>query len=625
MKPVIIIAITFVLLVPTSAFAVDGYFESDYGKVLSHEPTICLFQPDDIRIDDKKWKNYVIEMKNGIYSWNSALNVFAGGDWTLNIVEVPLDKLSRLNYYQCDIPVTFTRDTHSTSSNALGWASPTYGDIWLKYERYEFCGTEYNSQFKITVNTLCFSKELERPKYVASVLQHEIGHTLGLGHYIGYDPVKTQQWYDHGIGMPSIMTHQTSNEELKTITKVDVDKIYEFYGQKGFGKKTDLTPMFNDPIIPERVIPVAGVINLHITGNSVQKMITGYIPDTLYKRGEHLEIEIQKPNGFTESKITTVSKNLHSFKHNLTFNQSSQEGWYTILLRFDGTVFEKIPINLSKSSVSSNYASNSISGKYLENIIIKENSNKYTVTSQFSSNYASNQIRIIAENECPFKKQVFRQDFRFDTGKPISFSFSQSNIGKPSVCTIHFTVTNFEGHVLDSIKAEYNPQIKQQNISSSKTTSFVNEKNDNPTFTDVQKQKIAKKIDTSSVSMLKLKDGLDVSWKYLKDADKKYTDSQSKKYVEKAWTVYNKLYDERITSMKTLDTLVKNYLDLEFKQKTSNWNYYDQYMRNLKTINSEITSIGNDMKYISQELENAKKIQNEENQKHEKQCSWFWC
>ena len=236
MKFVIIIAIALVLLIPSTVYgATDGYFESDYGKVLSHEPTICLFQPDDIRIDDKKWKNYVTEMKNGIYSWNSALNVFAGGDWTLNIVEVPLDKLSRLNYYQCDIPVTFTRDTHSDSSNALGWASPTYGDIWLKYERYEFCGTEYNSQFKITVNVRCFSNELERPKYVASVLQHEIGHTLGLGHYIGYDPVKTQQWYDHGIGMPSIMTHQTSNEELKTITKVDVDKIYEFYGQKGFG------------------------------------------------------------------------------------------------------------------------------------------------------------------------------------------------------------------------------------------------------------------------------------------------------------------------------------------------------------------------------------------------------
>jgi len=63
MKPVIIIALVFVLLIPSTVYGADnGYFESDYGRVLSHEPTICLFQPDDIRIDEKKWKNYVKEM-----------------------------------------------------------------------------------------------------------------------------------------------------------------------------------------------------------------------------------------------------------------------------------------------------------------------------------------------------------------------------------------------------------------------------------------------------------------------------------------------------------------------------------------------------------------------------------
>jgi len=58
MKPVIIIAIAFVLLIPATAYGAEGYFVGDYGKQVSNVPTVCVFQPDDSRIDQQRWNNW---------------------------------------------------------------------------------------------------------------------------------------------------------------------------------------------------------------------------------------------------------------------------------------------------------------------------------------------------------------------------------------------------------------------------------------------------------------------------------------------------------------------------------------------------------------------------------------
>ena len=309
MKPVIIIAIAFVLLIPTTAFgAVDGYFEETYPKAFTHPPTVCLIQPNDPKITEQKWNNWYVDMKPAIDTWRSTLQSSGSGNWEITTVNVPIEKLELLNYSKCDVQVNFIERPYESYSNYFGRAHIGAGLIEMVYLDSYVCGNQYHSELDLTVATFCPTNNTIRSKQMANTLQHEFGHIVGLGHYRGYDRSTTQEWYDGEKNAPSIMAWIEPNEEMRQISQIDVSKVREVYGSQGFGKQIDSsTPLFNEPYIPEPVIPVAGVINLHITGNSVQKMITGYIPDTLYKRGSYLEIEIQKPNGFTESEITTVS------------------------------------------------------------------------------------------------------------------------------------------------------------------------------------------------------------------------------------------------------------------------------------------------------------------------------
>ena len=357
MKPVIIIAIAFVFLfVPTTAYGAEGYFEYDYGKQVSRPPTVCIFQPDDSRIDEQRWNRWYSEMKFALDTWRSILNQSGDGNWDITTVNVPLDKLDLLNFSKCDITVQFVDKPYLENgeyANALGWWRT--GNITIVYSEYEFCGKEYFSEYKIMINKYCFGNNIERPKLMASVLQHEFGHAIGMGHFVSYSYVSMQNWYDYGIGYPSIMTPMPPNEELKEITQIDIIEVREIYGERGFGKKINFpAPVFNEPVIPEPIIPVADLRNIYVSGNSETTTISGNVPDKLFKRGTFLEIIIQKPDGSIESKATTVSKTYHKYEYPLTFGSSSQVGMYEISLKFDGTVFEKIPINVIKESSTPN-------------------------------------------------------------------------------------------------------------------------------------------------------------------------------------------------------------------------------------------------------------------------------
>jgi len=352
MKPVIIITIAFIFLfVPTTVFGEEGYFQSGSYPELSHSPTVCIFQPNDYRIDEQRWKNWYSDMKPAIDTWRSVLQSSGSGNWEITTVDVSLEKINLLNYSQCDIKVTFTDQQYTGESGWLGWYAYGTGNIVLVYLQSTQCDVKYDETYRINVIKYCLSDNLERSKKMASVLQHEFGHALGLRHYTADNYELRQSWYNNdGFGSPSIMTPQPANEELKTVTQIDVQKVREIYGSNGFGKNI-VSTIFNDPIIPEPVIPVAELINIQISDSSKSVLISGNIPDKIFKRGTPLDILVKDPKGHIETKTTTVSKTRQAYHYSLIFDQNYQNGDYMISLRFDGTIFEKIPIRVSYGSL----------------------------------------------------------------------------------------------------------------------------------------------------------------------------------------------------------------------------------------------------------------------------------
>jgi len=634
MKPLVIIGIVVVL------FFVVNTIDPVFGEIaypslnqrLQDLPTYCVVEPYGYTTSDRgKYVNMAVK---GVSEWDTKLQGYETINpsiWKMKSKVIS----SSTDTSGCSIVMSFKNNVEQISGDG-------------KYTIGIFRGA--SQSIEIATQGLSFEK-------IYNVIIHEIGHSIGLGHYISDDDEENKKWYSGKEFSPSIMIPTTnSNPSLMTIMGVDLNKVRALYGSEGFyafsSKSAPLIPTPTPtPIIPiEPIIPINPFESIIISNELIvvkkyesnYVKISGQIDEDVFLKGHPLYILVKKPDhSFDAHKIQSTSTGY--FELPLVFDDKSTKGWYSVeasylehldrSMNFDFKVVSEFSQNPPPKTKNFSFPTPDISsgpskyGKYFDDISIKVNGDKYTVTSKLNTNLPSKQIRITAENECPFKKQVYEKDFRNSMGAQTSFSFYQLSHGKPTNCSIHFTITDFEGRLLDSTKADYNSQTKKQITSNTttKTTKFVSEKITNPIFSTDQKQKLTKKIDTASVSILKLKDGLNVSKNSLYDADKKYTNSESKNHVEKAWQVYNKLNDKRINSMNALNVIVETYLNLENKQKTSNWNYYNQYTNHLKTINSEIASIGNDMKYISQELDYAEKAQNKEKSKPAKQCSWFWC
>ncbi len=591
MKPVIIIAIAFVLLIPTSVFAEQGYWIDEWGKQISHPPTVCIFQPNDPRIDESRWNNWYSDAKTGIDTWRSILSQTGQGNWDINIVEVSLDKADLLNHSACDVSIKFVKQLYESDGNcvnALGCAWQG-GLIKIVYSNFEYCGKVYNSDFGINVNRYCFSDNFTRSKQMANTVQHEFGHALGLGHYRGYDSTSTQEWYDYKLGAPSIMAWIEPNEEVRQISQNDVSRILDWYGSQGFGKKIDNTSVFKERIIPEKIIQVSDRGDIHLyEGKTASYPISGSIPDKLFKRGTQLEIIIQKPDGTTKYDATSVSKTLKKFNHNISFGYSDPAGKYKISLKFDGTIFDKKEIQISKSSITSKTPVETT--KFLPDIDGDGVPDK--------------------DDKCP---RVFGDKDRMGCKTPVETTKFLPDIDgdgvpdKDDKCPRVFTLTD------DGCPENTN---KLENTAIEKLTQNLISKND-------LNWAIAKKEDTKS-SLLDIESKFKQSYNSLQQAEKDFVGDVPKNHIQKGFDMRMKILKGFPDLQGMGKSIIRNIETLEYEQNEGNVHsvIFSDIKWNVENFEKDAKKMSSDMKYISQELDYAK--QSFESSQP-KTCFLMWC
>jgi len=436
-----------------------------------------------------------------------------------------------------------------------------------------------------------------------------------------------------------------SNPSLMTITGTDLNKVRAIYGSEGFyafsSKSAPLIPTPTPtPIIPIKpIIPINPFESITISNELIvvkkyesnYAKITGQIDEDVFLKGHPLYVLVKKPDhSFDTHKIQSTATGY--FELPLVFDDKSTKGWYSVeasylehidrSMNFDFKVVSEFSQNTPKtknfvfpapeiSSGPSKY------GKYFDDISITVNGDKYTVTSQLSKNLPSKQIRISAENECPFKKQVYEKDFRNSMGTKTSFSFYQSSHGKPTNCSIHFTITDFEGSLLDTTKVDYNSQTKKQNDLLSETKKPENKINNNPIFTDVQKQKMKLQNEAAILqqeSYFKLEDFKNdvlVSKKSLEQVSVNSPEQQ--KTIDKAWKL-----------LKSNQIILKNITERFQKGdgEISNEKYDSvSYLFDIRSHESK--SIGENLVEISRLIEESKS-QIKEESTHQS-CFLMWC
>jgi hypothetical protein len=221
---------------------------------VSHGPTICAIEPQTDQKFPGVGKQLLDETEYAVLDWKTKLNQGLGRHptWNINLEEIHLGQQSGYNYTKCDITIHYLPEPEKNSNGfiATGITIPNfytgktnieiyYSDIQPNWEKIEW--TENNQMYYTYVDKPYYTGLVATSTQLDSTIRHEMGHSLGLAHYIV--PYGELQNIINGLeDMPSIMIDTVTILGVKhyDITPLDVAEMKRIYGDGGFDNQ--LTP-----------------------------------------------------------------------------------------------------------------------------------------------------------------------------------------------------------------------------------------------------------------------------------------------------------------------------------------------------------------------------------------------
>jgi len=236
-----------------SIFAIPSHYAyaNEFLKMpirVHASPTICALEPQPNANFSKLGSQLLDKTEYSVLNWKTKLNAAAGKHpvWNINLIKVPIVQQTGFDYTKCDITIHFLPkpETKDNEFVALGVTIPNfetgktsieiyYLDFQPNYRMVEWIvgDTEYYTYVYEPYYTGNIATDTE----LSSTITHEIGHSLGLGHYTVSDEERKK--IVNGMeDMPSIMidTATILGVTHYDITALDTNEIKSIYGDGGF-------------------------------------------------------------------------------------------------------------------------------------------------------------------------------------------------------------------------------------------------------------------------------------------------------------------------------------------------------------------------------------------------------